>query len=87
MREGFAGRHAFLRELLTTYGLQVEALCWAYGESEVLLIVDAPDAAIAIGTALSINVSGVAELSTTPLLTAEEMDEALLGMPSYRIPG
>ena len=24
MREGFAGRHAFLRELLTTYGLQVE---------------------------------------------------------------
>ena len=53
----------------------------------MLLIVDAPDAAIAIGTALSINVSGVAELSTTPLLTAEEMDEALLGMPSYRIPG
>jgi len=54
----------------------VEATYYSFGEADVISIVDLPDATSAAALSLSINATGAVEVSTTPLITAEEFDRA-----------
>ncbi|ONI80445.1 hypothetical protein ALI22I_44860 [Saccharothrix sp. ALI-22-I] len=86
VKEGFGAREAYIRTLAESVGGKVEAFYWAYGQDDVIVLVDAePSAAAAIS--LSVNQSGSVQLSTTALLTAAEMDEARTRLPDYRAPG
>jgi uncharacterized protein with GYD domain len=87
LKEGFAAREAYIRQLLEGVGGKIEAFYWAYGDDDAILIVDEPNAAAAIATSLAVNAAGAIRLSTTPLLTAAEMDEARAKVPGYRAPG
>jgi len=86
IKEGFAARESYIKGLMQSMGATTEAWYWAYGQDDVLIIVDAePSAAIAIS--LAVNQSGAVELSTTPLMTSAELDEARGRLPAYRAPG
>ncbi|MEU4447137.1 GYD domain-containing protein [Actinosynnema sp. NPDC050801] len=86
VKEGFAVREAYVRTLAESIGGKVEAFYFAYGPDDVVIVVDAePSAAAALS--LVVNQSGSVQLSTTPLLTAAEMDEARTRIPDYRVPG
>ncbi len=86
VKEGFAARESYARGLIESVGGKVEAFYWTYGEDDLVLICDA-DAASAVALSLTVNSSGAYNLSTTPLLTSAEMDQARAKMPQYRSPG
>ena len=50
-------------------------------------IVDVPDVTSAVAVSMIVNASGAVTLSTTPLLTPEEIDKACKRSIDYRPPG
>jgi uncharacterized protein with GYD domain len=87
LKEGGTGRRAAVQKLIEGVGGKMEAFYFAYGDADAYLIIDAPDATDAIALSLAVNASGVVNLSTTPLITAEEMDAACKKNVNYRAPG
>jgi uncharacterized protein with GYD domain len=87
MKEGGSGRKAAVQKLIEGVGGKVEAFYFAYGDADAYIIGDLPDAATAVALSLAVNASGAVRLSTTPLITAEEMDGASKKSIPYRAPG
>lgn len=86
-REGGSSRRKTVEE--TVKGLQgkLETFYYAFGSSDVILIVDLPDAVTAAALSLAINQTGAVQAKSTVLMTAEEMDQAAKKSVSYRSPG
>jgi uncharacterized protein with GYD domain len=86
VKEGFAARETYMRGLIESQGGKVEAWYHAYGEDDLIVVVDAEPVAV-VASSLAINQSGAVHLTTTPLLTTAEMDQARARLPQYRAPG
>jgi uncharacterized protein with GYD domain len=86
VQEGFANREAYVRSLIESVGGKTEVWYFAYGEDDVIVIIDAEPAA-AVAISLAVNQGGFVQLTLTPLLTAAEMDQARARLPQYRSPG
>jgi uncharacterized protein with GYD domain len=87
VKEGASSRRAAVQKLVKGLGGKVEAMYFAYGADDAIVIADLPDASTAAALSLAVNTSGVVSISTVPLITVEEMDEALKKTVSYRAPG
>jgi uncharacterized protein with GYD domain len=87
LKEGGTGRRKAVEQMTTAFGGKVEAFYFAFGEKDVFVIVDAPDNVTAAAVALAVNASGLVSTTTTPLLTAEEVDQAAKKSVTYRAPG
>lgn len=87
LNEGGSGRKAAVQKSLSSVGGKVEAFYYAFGEADVYVIVDMPDAITVAAVSLAVNASGMVELSTIPLLTPEEIDAACKKSVNYRPPG
>ena len=87
MKEGGTGRRAAVQKLMESVGGKVEAMYFAYGEADAIVIVDVPDTASGLAISLAANASGAVTLTTTPLITVEEMDAAAKKAVAYRAPG
>lgn len=87
LKEGGTSRREAVNTLLASVGGKVESFYYAFGGSDVYVIVDVPDNVSAAAVALTVAASGLATLKTTVLLTAEEIDEAVKKSPTYRGPG
>ncbi|MBM3141223.1 MAG: GYD domain-containing protein [Chloroflexi bacterium] len=82
-----SGVDGMVREDAKRHGITLEALYWASGEDDLVAILDAPGGDIVVAYSLALGMTGTARQSTTPLLTAAEMDRAVSRMPPYRPPG
>ena len=87
IKEGGTGRRAVVQKLIEGLGGRIEAFYFAYGADDVYVIVDVPDAASGMALSLAVNATGAVRLSTTPLITPEEMDAACKKSVAYRAPG
>ncbi len=87
LKEGGTSREAALRETAASVGGTLEAFYFAFGEDDVYLIVDLPDASAAAALAMNTTASGAVQVRTTVLITPEEMDQASKTKVSYRPPG
>ena len=87
MREGGTARRAQLGQILERVGGKVDAFYYAFGEWDVVAIIEAPDTATVTALSMTINASGGVKLRTTPLITPEEIDQATKKSISYRAPG
>ncbi len=87
MKEGGSSRRAEIQQLTESLGGTLEAFYFAFGDADVYTIADLPDNQTAAAVALTATASGAVRLSTTVLLTAEEVDEATQQSVSYRPPG
>ena len=87
LRDGGSKRRAAVEEVAKALGGKVEAFYYAFGESDVFVIVDVPDHTSAAAVSLAVNASGAVKLKTTVLMTPEEMDAATKKSVSYRPPG
>ena len=87
LRDGGTKRRATIEALMKGVGGRVEAFYYAFGDADVYCIVEAPDNATLAAVSLTINASGVVSLKTTPLLTAEEIDQAAKTTVHYQPPG
>ena len=87
LKEGGTGRRAAVEAALKGLGGKIEAMYYAFGASDVYLIVDAPDNVTAAAIAMGVSSTGAAAIKTTVLLTVEEIDQAGKKTISYRAPG
>ena len=88
LKEGGTKRRAAVEQLMKSVGGKLEAFYFAFGESDVFLLVDAPDNASVVAASLTTAAAGVVtNLRTTVLLTPEDMDQATKKSVSYRPPG
>jgi uncharacterized protein with GYD domain len=87
LKEGGSGRRAAVQKAMESVGGTVETFYFAYGDDDAYVIVDVPNAASGLATSLAVNASGSVRLSTVPLITPEEVDEACKASLSYRAPG
>jgi uncharacterized protein with GYD domain len=86
-KEGGSSRRKTVEETVKSLRGTVDAFYYAFGTTDVYLIVDLPDAVTAAAVSLAINATGAVNLRTHILMTPEEMDQAAKRSVSYRAPG
>lgn len=87
MREGGTKRRDAVVEALKSVGGSLECFYYAFGDADVLGVFDIPDQASAAALSLMINSTGAVNLMLKPLMTPEDIDEAVKKTPAYRAPG
>jgi uncharacterized protein with GYD domain len=87
VKDSASGRRADVQSAVNAVGGKVEAFYYAFGEDDVIIIMDLPDNVTAAAIALNTAGSGAVRVRTTPLLTVEEIDQALEIQTQYRAPG
>jgi uncharacterized protein with GYD domain len=87
LKEGGTGRRAAIETALKTLGGKIEAMYYAFGDTDVYVIVDVPDNVTAAALAMGISAGGAVGVKTTVLLTLDEIDQAGKKTMSYRAPG
>lgn len=88
IKDGGSSRKEAITKMAASVGGSLESLYYSAGSPSYFVVFNVPDklAATAIG-AIIIAAGGVTISESTELLTAEEMDETVKKMPSYRAPG
>jgi len=72
-----SGRREALRQACESIGGKLQAFYMAFGEADVVTILDLPDNVAASALSLAASATGLVRTRTTPLLTVEEVDKAL----------
>jgi uncharacterized protein with GYD domain len=65
------------KKLVAEVGGSIESFYYAFGSDDVYIVCDLPDNIAAAATAIAAATSGVVVTRMVPLLTAEEIDQAL----------
>ncbi len=85
---GGSARREAIESMVSALGGELEALYFAQGESDVVLIVDLPDNKTAAAISIAVGAAGsISSMKTRALLTPEEIDEAAQTAVDYRPPG
>ena len=87
LKEGGSARKATVQKVVESLGGKLEGFYFAYGDVDAYVIVDVPDAASGIAVSLAVNASGAVHASTTPLISAEDLDAAAKKTVKYTAPG
>ena len=87
LKEGGTSRRAVIEKLAQSLGGTVEAFYYAFGETDLFVILNMPDNVSMAAAALTVGASGTVTLKTTVLMTPEELDAAGKKSPVYRAPG
>ncbi|HEY1633881.1 MAG TPA: GYD domain-containing protein [Acidimicrobiales bacterium] len=85
--KGGTARRKATEAAAKSVGGSVDQFYFAFGETDVITILDLPDHASAAALALTVSSSGGVETTTTVLLTPEELDAASKKSAEYRSPG
>jgi uncharacterized protein with GYD domain len=87
IREGGTGRKMAIEKMLEAMGGKVESFYYAFGDSDVYLVVDLPDDISGAAIGLRVNAAGLVRISMTQLFTPADIDTATKTSVSYRAPG
>jgi uncharacterized protein with GYD domain len=89
IREGGSGRAKAIDALADSVGGSIESIYWAFGETDVYLIGELPDAIAAGALSAKVAASGQVTITTTPLFTADDIDAMASRAQNvdYRPPG
>ncbi|MEH0972231.1 GYD domain-containing protein [Micromonospora sp. CPCC 205546] len=87
MKEGGSRRAEVIQALVENAGGRMESLYFGLGPHDVYVICDLPDQQTAVALAATIRAARGLDTRINPLLTPEDMDEALQMRVAYRPPG
>jgi len=87
LKEGGSKRRAAVQKVVESMGGALDAFYYAYGPDDAVIIADLPDANSSIALSLTVNATGAVRLSTTPLISPEEIDSATKKTVKYKAPG
>ena len=87
LKEGAASRVKTLTEVVANVGGRAESMYWAFGDEDFVMIAELPNNAAAAALATRVSATGTSGVSTTVLLTADEVDAARAIDVLYRAPG
>jgi uncharacterized protein with GYD domain len=82
-----SGRKAAVSSAVEALGGKLESFYFAFGNDDVIAILDMPNNVNASALSLAVSSSGMVRTRTTPLLSVDEVDKALGMAASYRPPG
>ena len=86
LQEGGTSRHQEAQRVLASVGGTVESLYYAFGETDVYMIVDVPDHASVTAILFLAKSTGL-ECTVEVLMSPEVLDEAAKKTPVYRPAG
>jgi uncharacterized protein with GYD domain len=84
IKEGGSGRRDAVAAALKTFGGKIESMYYAFGDTDVYVIVEAPDNVTAAALVMGVASTGTIAVETTVLLSVEEMDQAAKKVVSFR---
>lgn len=87
LKDGGTVRQAVGQKLFQSLGAAIECWYYAFGDTDLFVIADVPDAASAAALALTVSSTGAVTCKTTALLTSADIDAAGKKSPVYRPPG
>ena len=87
MKEGGSKRREAADQAIKSTGGKLESFYYAFGDHDVYGVAEFPDHTSAAALSGIINASGTTTIKLTPLITVEEIDQAIKKMPQYRPPG
>lgn len=87
IKDGGSARRAAVQKAVEGLGGRLECFYFTLGEPDAFAIMDVPDAVSIVAMSLAVNATGGAHVSTTVLLTPEQIDEAAKKSVGYRPPG
>ena len=87
LKDGGSKRRAAAEQAIKGLGGSIEAFYFAFGDTDGVVIADAPDNQTAAAVSLAVTASGAGRTKITVLMTPEEMDQATKKSVSYRAPG
>ena len=87
LKDSASGRRADVQAAIKAVGGTLEAFYYAFGEDDAIVIMDVPSNTTAAALSLTVSGAGAVRVRTTPLLTVEEIDQALEIHTTYRAPG
>jgi len=88
LKDGASGRKAAVKKLAASVGGKLESFHFAFGVTDVYIIVDLPDNTAAVALAAAVASSGaLTRYVTVPLLSDAEVDAAASVAVKYRAPG
>ena len=87
VKEGGSKRIEAAKKSLGSVGGSLEAFYFSFGENDFYIIVDLPDNVTTTAVTLAGNVSGTFSIKGVPLLTADELDQAVKKSVDFRPPG
>ena len=91
IKEGGSSRREAGEQAIKSLGGTVEAYYFAFGDTDVYMIMDMPDNVSATAISLIANAAGTSKVTATVLITPEEVDQATdlakEKMAAYRPPG
>jgi uncharacterized protein with GYD domain len=82
-----SGRKAAVQAAMKAVKGKIDSMYFSFGADDVFLVVDAPDNIAIASLSLNAGASGLVNIRVTPLLTVEEVDQALALPNKYRAPG
>ncbi len=87
IKEGGTGRQEALRQTIEGLGGKLESFYYAFGDDDLLLIVDLPSDEAATAFSIFVSAAGALAVSCTVLITPEAIDGAIRKTVAYRKPG
>lgn len=85
--EGGSSRRDAIATLAEELGGKLDCFYFAFGDDDVVTILDFPDNVTVAAVSMTVGASGLVSTKTTVLLTPEEVDEAARKSVAYRGPG
>jgi len=87
IREGGSQRVEAVRKAVEGVGGKVEAFYFAFGDHDVVTILELPDNSTAVSLSMAIGSSNLTAVRITPLMPASDIDAAARKVIDYRGPG
>ena len=87
LKDGGTKRRQAAESALKSVGGRVEAFYFAFGDQDVVVLIDAPDNVSVAAASMAIAASGAVQTKTIVLLTPEEVDQATKKTTTYQPPG
>ena len=87
LAEGGTARRAVVKDAIEALGGSVESNYYTFGGTDAVAICDLPDNETAAAFAAEVSASGTVAVSTTVLITPEEIDRAREKRSGWRAPG
>jgi len=87
LKEGGTGRKAAVQKACEGLGGTLDSMYFTLGAADVVCICDMPDTVSGVALSLAVNASGAVRITTTPVLSVEEIDTACKKTVSYRPAG
>jgi len=83
LKEGGSKRKEAVLKAIKGMGGILESFYYAFGDNDIVAIIDIPDNVSATAFSLVVNSSGIAKIKTTVLTSPEEIDQAVIKKIDY----